>query len=975
MSDKPRSKTGAAGTAGTLTVAAEPSAPDAVQTPGPVTAPAPASAPADGSGNGAAAPDDYTADSFSVVEGMAHIRKNPSMYIGGADEKGLHHLVWELVDNSIDEAMAGHCRNIHVAISADGSVSVGDDGRGIPVDINTKTGKTGLEIALTKVGGGAKHDNRAYQTSGGLHGMGLTCVNAVSAWLEAEVTRGGFVHRQRYERGEKMTELERLGARPGSGTKITFLPDREIFTAKDEQPAPEFRYETIEARLKQQAYLNPGVTIKLDDERAAKSVTFHFPQGIRDFVRDLNVGKEPILPDIMYFSKADPATGLQAEVAMQWTRDFKETVYSFANSIYTREGGTHLTGFRSALTRTVKGYMEREGHLKDKDKGEVTGEDVYEGLTAVVSCRVPGRTFESQTKVALTSSEARRFVEDMVAEQLSTRLLERPAEAKDISKRVQMAAEGRRAAQKARETIRKSAMGGFGLPGKLSDCQTKDRETAELFLVEGDSAGGSAKGARDSTTQAILPLRGKVLNIEKATIDKVLDHKEIQALITALGAGINITAAERGERGDRAEAGGNGANGAAGANGNGSGNGHGSAPPSPPPPAKGDMAFDLAKLRYGKIILMTDADVDGSHIRTLLLTFFFRHMPELIEAGKIYIAQPPLYGIRKRGKISQYVLNERKLREMLRDAALDDTVLVVRPSGDAKDAKDAKTPDGKAAERTLKGGDLKELLRLLDLLETNVAIVRRRGFLWPKFLADHYDPAAWAKDRRLLPTHHVVVDRKDSFFHTEEEFAAFLKTLPAASVAAPAAPAAAAPAAPASPASAASADGDGKAPAAGATPNPAAPAVRHTVLNECKQINEIFRMLAELAGLGLTPADYLLVRREGVDGTTERARFALSDAAGGDRPVEVANLADLPPAVSRVGGKGLELQRYKGLGEMDAEQLGETTMDPKKRTLLRVTLENAAEAERLFSTLMGKETDSRREFIEEHALEVRNLDV
>jgi DNA gyrase subunit B len=876
-------------------------------------------------------PADYTADSFSVLEGMAHIRKNPSMYIGGADEKGLHHLVWELVDNSIDEAMAGHCRNIHVAIHADGSVTVADDGRGIPVDINKATGKPALELALTKVGGGAKHDNKAYSASGGLHGMGLTCVNAVSAWLEAEITRGGHVHRQRYERGERKTDIERIGVRAGSGTKISFSPDRDIFCAKGEQPAPEFKFETIEARLKQQAYLNPGVSIRFDDERNGKSETFHFPEGIRDFVRDLNVGSEAVTSEVLYFHRSDAESGLQAEVALQWTGDFKEKIYSFANSIYTREGGTHLTGLRKALTRTIKGYMDRAGFIKDKEKDAITGEDVHEGLTAVLSCRVPGRTFESQTKVALTSPEAGGFVESLVNEKLGMLLDENPKLAQTIAKRVQEAAEGRRAAQKAREVLRKNALNGRGLPAKLADCQTRDRELAELFLVEGDSAGGSAKGGRDSRTQAILPLRGKILNVEKARIDRMLGHEEIQALITALGTGIGVSA------GDGKES---------------------------------DTAFDLSKLRYGKVIIMTDADVDGSHIRTLLLTFFFRHMPALVENGNIFIAQPPLYGIEKKGKVVQYVLNDRKLREMLRELALEDVGLLVR--GD---------PD-----KTLGGADLKELLKVLDGIESAAQIVSRRGFPWPKFLADHYDPAAWGAARRLLPTHWAMVERRDQFFHGEAEFAEFLKSRQAAGGELPVAGGVTETATVAAPHDTApagnGASGNGSAPGNGSANGSGAadgdgktrPALHHAVLNECKQINDLFARMAEIGGLGLGPADYLLIRKERVSGEQEPTRFALS-LKGGDKLHEVVNLAELPAVVGRLGGRGFDIKRYKGLGEMDKDQLRETTMEPARRTLLRVTMENAAEAERLFSTLMGKETDSRREYIEEHALEVRNLDV
>jgi len=891
---------------------------------------------------------DYTADSFSVLEGIAHIRKNPGMYLGSADEKGLHHLVWELIDNSIDEAMAGYCRNVEVHVGADGSVSVADDGRGIPVDINRATGKPALELALTKVGGGAKHDNKAYQTSGGLHGMGLTCVNALSLWLEAEITRDGFLHRQRYEKGEAKTGIEKVRPQTGSGTRITFLPELPLFHIQPEHGDLKFKRETIEARLKQQAYLNRGITIRFRDDREGIDATYHYPEGIRDFVRELGVGRDLVHKEVLHFQKNDSQSGIQAEVSLIWTEDFKESFFCFANSIYNPLGGTHLAGMKSALTRSVKGYMDRESKAKDKEKEKekegVTGEDVYEGVIAVVSCRLPGRTFSGQEKAALISPEARGFVDSLVYEQLSNWLNENPVDAKRIVGRVQRAAEGRRAAQKARETIRKGALNGFGLPGKLSDCQTKDRDSAELFLVEGDSAGGSAKGGRDSENQAILPLRGKILNVEKARVEHMLGHTEIVALITALGTGIGISTGDT------------------------------------------ETSFDLSKLRYGKVIIMTDADVDGSHIRTLLLTFFFRHMPDLIDHGKIFIAQPPLFGLKKKGKekIGQYVLNERKPRAILRENALDTTTLLVRDL----DGHAASGNPGSAPATEVRGAELKELLRLMDNIESVSIIVTRRGILWSKFLAEYWTKrqATFPFDRKLLPTHWVGIGRVGEYF--DDEAAALeclhrkqaeLKAKHLAELAAE--PVEAKPAGkPAKAVDAQTAEAQSAAEAAQAAADAEAAiahaigAVQHHVLAECRELNDLFSKVYDLAGLKLTPADYLRRRVESVSGETAPARFALL-MGGESKPTEVSNLAELAGSLQKQAGKGLEIQRYKGLGEMSADQLSETTMNPSTRSLLRVTLENAAEAERLFSTLMGKETDSRREFIEEHALEVRNLDV
>jgi DNA gyrase subunit B len=847
--------------------------------------------------DGAGAVDAYNEGMIKVLKDVEHVRKRPGMYIGDTTLRGLHHLVYEIVDNSIDEAMAGFCSTVLVKINADGSVSVADDGRGIPVGMHPTEGIPTVEVVLGTLGAGGKFDHAdgsPYATSGGLHGVGASVVNFLSEWLEVEVSREGKVHHMEFERGKKSSDLKVIGARTKTGTKVTFKPDSEIF------PDIEFKYDVLAGRMRELAYLNEGLHIVIEDERSGKRDEFKYNNGLVEFVRHLNDGKNVLHPNIIYFKKSDPATRLVLEVAMQYNDGYNETLLTFANNINTHEGGTHLSGFKTALTGTINRHAESAGWLKDS---RPSGDDVREGLTAIVSVKVAEAQFEGQTKTKLGNSEVEGFVSSSMSERLGSYFEENPREAKQIFEKGVMAAEAREAARKARElTRRKNTLEGGSLPGKLADCRSKSNEDTELFLVEGDSAGGSAKQGRDSNVQAILALRGKLLNVEKANLVKMLGHEEIRTIISALGCGI---------RDD----------------------------------------FNMEKRRYGKIIIMTDADVDGSHIRTLLLTFFFRHMQELIRGGRIYVAQPPLYLVTRKKK-GEYVLNERAMRQIYTDLGLEGTSLVIRD------------PDTGVEIRRLAGEEMRRVIELLGKLEELVRVVQRRGIDFADFLSRR-DAAG------RLPLYRLVVEGEERFFHSAAERDAFLKAnhfvVADAEMAQvhgeAAAPAPALPPLPATPAK-----GGPKAPGA----NGDSHLQRMQKNQELHEVKEMEKLFSALEQYGLSIDDYFLTQEESVSGEKLGTKYALLND---EKTHDVAGVAQILPEVHRIGKNGMEIKRFKGLGEMNAEQLWETTLDPNVRTLLRVTLQEATEAERMFSVLMGEDVERRRTFIEDHALEVKNLDV
>ncbi|HEX7009825.1 MAG TPA: DNA topoisomerase (ATP-hydrolyzing) subunit B [Phycisphaeraceae bacterium] len=840
----------------------------------------------------------YSESSIKVLEGLEAVRKRPGMYIGDTTARGLHHLVYEIVDNSIDEHMAGRCNNIEIRLNADGSVSVIDDGSGIPVgpyrhENPALNGRPTVEIVFSVLHAGGKFDHDTYKVSGGLHGVGASVVNALSEYLEIEVARGGKLHAMSFERGKVAQELHVIGERKKTGTKVTFKPDPQIF------PDITFRFETLAGRLRELAYLNPGLHITIEDEANGKRQVFNYPDGLAAFVKALNEGKT-VLHDPIYFKVEDPSQNLIIEVALQYNDSYNESLLSFANNINTIEGGTHLSGFKTALTRTLNNYARGNNILK----GDLspTGDDLREGLAGVVSVKVPDPQFEGQTKTKLGNAEVESFVNSAVGQQLATWLEEHPADARRICQKGIMAAQAREAARKARElTRRKGALDAGGLPGKLYDCTSKDVENSEIYLVEGDSAGGSAKGGRDHRFQAILPLRGKILNVEKARLDKILAFEEIRTIIQALSCGI------------------------------------------------GADDFDISKLRYGKIIIMTDADVDGSHIRTLLLTFFFRQMPELIRQNRVYIAQPPLYQV-SRGKKSEYVLNEKRMRAVLAQLGLEGGSLVVLD------------PDRTELLR-LTGPELRAAYDALEQIGDLVGTIERRGVRFAQLLPlRKQDPQGAGR----LPRIHLNVPpgpdgnglAGSHYFWSEQEENAFRERHGLSEE---------------------DPDLDKVIGENGQAHNgdSALDSPRRTIRRELHEAKELDRLLARLQELGLSVDDYALQQEELVTGEAAPTRFEYHavDSKGQPHVIPVANLADVVPTILDAGKQGLEIKRFKGLGEMDPEQLWETTMNPENRVLLRVTWDAASEAEHLFSILMGEDVEPRRKYIEEHALEVKNLDV
>ncbi len=802
----------------------------------------------------------YGADEIRVLEGLEAVRQRPGMFIGDTGPRGLHHLVYEVVDNSVDEAMAGQARSIAVRLHADGSCSVVDDGRGIPVEIHKEEGKSALEVVLCTLHAGGKFDNKAYSVSAGLHGVGVSAVNALSEWLEATVWREGSEHFFRCERGKPAGPVEKRGASTKRGTKVHFKPDPAIF--KDTNLA----FETLARRLRELAFLNQGVQITLTDERSDKSDEFKYEGGLREFVSYLNKGKGRLHEDVIWFERR--MDQVQVECALQWNDRYDPTEFSFANSINTHDGGTHLSGFRSALTRTLNAFARGKNLLKEKDTPP-TGDDYRAGLTVVVSVRLPNPQFESQTKVKLTNTDIEGAVTNAVNEELHDYLEKHADVGKAIFVKAMSESQAREAARRARETVRKGALTSGDLPGKLADCSSRDRDSTELYIVEGDSAGGSAKQGRDRKFQAILPLKGKILNVEKARIDKMLKHDEIRTVISAVGTGI------------------------------------------------GEGEFDPAKLRYGKIIIMTDADVDGSHIRTLLLTFFFRHMRKLVEEGYVYIAQPPLYRVTHRKK-ERYVHDEREMTRVFVDLGVEGTTL--------------ETPSRKIA-----GAELRKLVEAALRIEDALPLVQRRGVAMERYLQQHDAKAG------RLPVYRARWQGKERFFYSQEALDAFIEAEEKA----------------AGRELAVHFDDQAGAPS-GAEPS--------ILLNEFHGVPELEAALRDLRDLGVQPAEYF--RGEETNGAS---RYRLVHDA---LEVPVRTLRDLLREIRVIGRKGLDdVQRFKGLGEMDAEQLWETTMNPAKRTLLKVTIEDAIEAERMFTILMGEEVEPRREFIEKHALEVKFLDV
>jgi DNA gyrase subunit B len=795
-----------------------------------------------------------------VLEGLEAVRKRPHMYIGDVGERGLHHLVYEVVDNSVDEAMAGRANEITVTIHADNSVTILDNGSGIPVGPHpTVKGMDTLDVVLTKLHAGGKFESDAYKVSGGLHGVGVTCVNALSEWLKAEVYREGKVWAQRYERGNPAGKVTAIGETQRRGTKITFKPDPTIFEVT------EFSFETLSGRLRELAFLNAGLKITIDDERSGKKHEFLFKDGIREFVGYLNKSRQALFePPIALRGEVETERGpALVEIALQWNDGYDEKVFAFANNIHNHEGGTHLIGFKTALTRTVNAYGQKNNLFKDLKEELPSGDDMREGLAAVVSMRLPGASFEGQTKTKLSNTEAKSMVETMLNERLGAFLEENPTVAKKIGAKVAEATRARIAARKARETVRrKGALDGASLPGKLADCQSRDPKESEIFIVEGDSAGGSAKQGRDRRIQAILPLRGKILNVEKARFDKMLSSAEIATMITALGTGI------------------------------------------------GSEEYDVSKIRYHKVVIMTDADVDGSHIRTLLLTFFFRQMPDLVEKGYLYIAQPPLYRVAK-GKKERYLKDEEALSEWLLAAGTEKASLLV-------------------GETVIAGGDLKKLAEEAIAYRTLLARADRRrdkrvvdaaiqqGDLDLALLKDHAGLKASAeaiadRARKLYPE--VEIRRAEVVPDAEHGCDALLFHSTVAGA-------------------------------------PRATRLDHEYLSGAEW-TELAALNGAVKEIG--PGPYQL-RYEGAE-------------------EEIHDVFEAVEALKRDAQQGQTIQRYKGLGEMNPEQLWETTMDPEKRTLLQVRVDDAVEADGVFSVLMGDAVEPRREFIEKHALDVQNLDI
>jgi DNA gyrase subunit B len=849
-----------------------------------------------GNGNG----EDYGAAQIKVLEGLEAVRKRPAMYIGSTGAQGLHHLVYEVVDNSIDEALAGHCDQVNVTIHIDNSVTVVDNGRGIPVDLH-ESGKSAAEVVLTVLHAGGKFDNDSYKVSGGLHGVGISVVNALSELLELEIWRNGQVYQQTYERGAPTADLEVAGTTKKRGTKVTFKPDSQIFETTD------YSFDTLATRLRELAFLNGGVTITIDDERDGKSHNFLYQGGIVSFVEYLNQNKASVNDKPIYMR--GEKDGIDVEIALQWNDSYAETLYSFANNINTHEGGTHLSGFRSALTRTVNFYAAKNNLTKDLKDATISGDDIREGLTAVISVKIPHPQFEGQTKTKLGNTEVKGIVETILNDKLGAFLEENPNVAKRVILKAVDAARAREAARKARDLVRrKGALDSSALPGKLADCQERDPALSEIYIVEGESAGGSAKQGRDRRFQAILPIKGKILNVEKARFDKMLGSDEIKTMIAALGTGI------------------------------------------------GAEDFDPGKLRYHRIIIMTDADVDGSHIRTLLLTFFYRQMRALVDSGYIYIAQPPLFRA-KRGRTETFIRDERQLETWLIRRAVESRVVVL--------------PDGSELTGTALEQKLEKLITFRKLLQ----VVERRG-----------------------PTRDVIIALLDqgirgtekAFFTDRDRLQAFADAFNTKTRSASVQP-----------------DEEHQASGiviedrTGGYPKYHRLDLDFVLTTEFRTLSNSYNdvkgikapMIVKTTGAGVdnaaddaaaddaaqAAADDTTIGGAPTDEMTKRAaetrpRGPQAPQAK-DQQVKIESLDDLVEFFIAAGKKGIAVNRYKGLGEMNPDTLWETTMDPSKRTLLQVKAEDHPAADLMFTTLMGDQVEPRRKFIEDNALDVKNLDI
>lgn len=822
----------------------------------------------------------YDASKIDKLEGLEAVRKRPGMYIGDPDERGLHHTVFEVLDNSIDEHLAGYCDKIEVTIHVDGSVSIKDNGRGIPVDIHPKWNMPAVELVLTNLHAGGKFGQGAYKYSGGLHGVGAKCVNALSEWFRVEVYRDGQVYSMEFSRGKTTQKLKVIGKTKQTGTLITFKPDPEIF-----KHTTEFKFDILANRLRELAFLNPGLEIILTDERDEdRTERFYYRDGIEQFVRQLGRNKELLHPKPIVISGKRTVTienkeeDVFVDCVLQYNDGYSDQILCYANSIPNPDGGTHLTGFRTALTRAINQYAKQNNLLKEKDP-TISGDDVREGLVCVLSVKLPNPRFESQTKVKLVNTEIEGIVSSIVYDGLMNYFDANPTVAKKIVEKALLAARAREAARRARETVRKTALSGGGLPGKLADCSERDPANTELYIVEGDSAGGSAKQGRDRRFQAILPIRGKLINVEKARLVKVLENNEIRTMIAAIGTGI----------GD----------------------------------GEGEGAFNIERLRYNKIIIMTDADVDGSHIRTLLLTFFYRQMPELIRRGHIYIAQPPLYQITRKNRV-EYIEDDTKLNKILIELGTEEVRL--RNLADGKE---------------LSQKQLAEVVMLLESLDKYARVIHRHG-------GDFADYVEHRRKRTLeLPRYLVKVREGNTetvhYFHTEEELEKFSDANPDLRL-----------------------FGDNES-AADQSEKPKTTPARRATLVELHESKAIEDLLNKLAKKGFNIEHYA---------AQDKPLFELIEGNGEEQRVKpLFSIPEILTGVKEVGRRGLQIKRFKGLGEMNPRELYETTMNPATRKLLKVDIVDAVEAEEMFTKLMGEEVEPRRQFIEDNALNVRNLDI